>query len=355
MLTITVLPARYGDSILIEYEKSPGTAGRILIDGGTSGTRADIVKQVTHNAVRHIDLCIVTHIDRDHIEGILSLLEAPTQSFSIGEIWFNGYKHLIDDPNFEVLGAVQGERLTAAILANRIAWNQSFDGGPAAIADQLRLPVILLPGDMKITLLSPTQDQLVGLIGSWETEVIEAGLIPGYGYLAEPEEEEDDTEMLGPDMIDIEALARERFEEDDSPSNGSSIAFLLEYRGKKMLFTGDAHPSQIMKSLDTLHGQNDVVIDFWKISHHGGKGNTGPELVKRITCAQYIFSTSGIKFPHPSRETIAWILKNKRGHATLYFNYRSDNNKVWDDADLKSEYDYETVYPAHTPGIKIEV
>jgi len=40
----------------------------------------------------------------------------------------------------------------------------------------------------------------------------------------------------------------------------------------------------------------------------------------------------------------------------LYFNYRSDENVTWDDAALKDDYGYQTVYPREKhQGLTIEL
>ena len=97
IFNIHFLPARYGDCIWLEY----GTTDKlhhILIDGGTAGTKRDI-KQMLAGLPAHtvFDLLVVTHIDRDHIEGILSILEEDELSIQISDIWFNGWGHLPED------------------------------------------------------------------------------------------------------------------------------------------------------------------------------------------------------------------------------------------------------------------
>src|SRR5215470_9949055 len=123
---VNFLPARYGDCILIEYGKDSKTC-RVLIDGGTGGTKENIRKivEALPEDERHFELMVITHIDRDHIEGVLSLLEEDELAFSVDDLWFNGWKHLPENED-ETLGAMQGERLTAAITKHNISWNDAF-------------------------------------------------------------------------------------------------------------------------------------------------------------------------------------------------------------------------------------
>ena len=53
-----------------------------------------------------------------------------------------------------------------------------------------------------------------------------------------------------PERSDIEQLLREPFEEDDSAANGSSIAFIAEYKSHRILLAGDAHPSTLPQGVE---------------------------------------------------------------------------------------------------------
>ena len=75
---------------------------------------------------------VVTHIDRDHIEGILALLEEDELPFKVDDFWFNSWQHL-KQVRTEELGAGQGERLTAAIIKHQIKWNKAFENKAVVI------------------------------------------------------------------------------------------------------------------------------------------------------------------------------------------------------------------------------
>lgn len=51
------------------------------------------LKEISENGGA-IDVIVVTHIDADHISGIIKLLEEEVLPISIGEIWYNGYRHI---------------------------------------------------------------------------------------------------------------------------------------------------------------------------------------------------------------------------------------------------------------------
>jgi len=347
---INFLPAKYGDSIWIEYGENDALHN-ILIDGGTKGTRHNIKACIDKIAAteKKIELIVVTHIDRDHIEGILGLLEEDELGFETGDLWFNGWKHLSDDGTIEPFGALQGERLTGRIKAHGLVWNEHyFKGGPVVIPESNELPVINLPGGMKITLLSPRIEHLQELKKDWKKEVEAANLEPGFG---EEEAGDEDIEHLGLPTPNIESLCVGEFHEDDSAANGSSIAFLAEYGGKSVLFAGDSFPGVVLDSLTKLYGNNKVPVDLVKLSHHASAHNTSPELIKKLQCKKYVISTNGSIFKHPAEVTVARVIKFG-GNPELIFNYTTNYTSVWDSELLKLQYQYKTQYPG-TEGIAV--
>ena len=75
---------------------------------------------------RSFELLVVTHVDSDHIAGVLELLRDEAIGATFGEVWFNAWRHLQEA--LEGLGPVEGELLTQTILARDLAWNDAFDG-----------------------------------------------------------------------------------------------------------------------------------------------------------------------------------------------------------------------------------
>jgi beta-lactamase superfamily II metal-dependent hydrolase len=345
---VILLPAKYGDAILIEYGDENFTR-RILIDGGTGGTKKHIHDYFESLPAqeRHLELLIVTHIDRDHIEGVLKILEQDDFNFTIKEIWFNGFKHLPVDEELEEFGAEQGERLVEAIKKHNLNWNGSFSNKAVVVKENENLPVITLEGGFKIVLLSPTEKELKALRPVWKKEVERAGLVPGGDHedeITEDEITEDEFEQFGIDQINVRQLLREPFKEDDSEANGSSIGFVGEFEGKKVLFAGDSFPSVLFNSLSTMQTYDNFKFDLVKIAHHASHGNTSPDLLQRIECDNFAISTNGSIYYHPSKATVARIISS-RTNSNLYFNYKTQFNTVWDDSTLKFEYNYATIFP----------
>lgn len=359
MIRIELLPASYGDCILVEYGDDQ-TVHRILIDAGFGQTYTKALKPrlAAIDKVVPLELLVVTHIDNDHIRGILPLLEETPAIIKPEDVWFNGRQHLNDDE----LGPAEGEALAKLLRKKKLPWNQAFDGKAVVIPSSGELPQCTLAGGATITLLSPYRENLEKLARKWADD--------GLGsWDAEPTPDEpngatdpkDDTlgakrEPLA--SVDIETIRdladSTRFKEDSTAPNGSSIAFLFDYDGKRILFGADAHPGQLLRSLEQL--DNEVVaLDAFKLSHHGSMNNVSPALLAKIACEHFLVSSDGTSHGHPHPEAMAWVVTSSRKKKTLHFNYASAYTTVWDEPSTKKKFAYDVAYPdTKSGGIVVE-
>jgi hypothetical protein len=370
MFRIQMLPADHGDCLWIEYGRV-GEIYRVLIDGGTQHSfhlLADKIKNFEEDPLS-FELFVITHVDADHIGGSLELLRSMDRfdkKIVFEDVWFNGWKHLTDQ-----LGDLQGELVTTHLNTLSLPWNKAFGGRAVVIPDKGTLPVHVLPGGMRLTLLSPTPEKLNQLRLRWEKTITEANLILGH-VEDEKKFRPKPSDLLGGEIPDIDALATARFSGDKTPANGSSIAFLAEFvdeedRPIRCLFTGDAHADVLANSISRLIQQDPKLqnngrlkIDVLKVSHHGSKNNISRALLDLLDCPKYLFSTSGAQFNHPDQQAVARIIKYGRWDDSisphLFFNYRSAFNEMWDDAGLRTQADYFTEYSrSETEGLSLEL
>ncbi|WP_429216918.1 ComEC/Rec2 family competence protein [Aeromonas veronii] len=341
MFKISALPASYGDCLWIEYgtEDAPFV---ILVDAGPSEPKAlkSRLKQLATQG-RFLELVVVTHVDRDHIGGILNLLENDFYGVKVRDLWFNGFRHLPSPDALEAFGEKQGEQLTKLILEKKIAWNAVLDNAGFMVTPE-QCPEFELLGGAKITLLSPDAEQLKNLRANWVKVCGEADLyadIPAQAmYFGKG-----DMEAFGAENLNIPTLAGLPFSEDTSEANGSSIAFIIEYDGKRVLLGADAYPSRILKSLEKIAGNPSFSFDLVKVPHHGSENNVSKEFIEALDCRRYLFSTNGSYYRHPSQPAVSRIIQFG-DHPELIFNYRSAYSKIWDNDMLKSIYHYSTSY-----------
>jgi beta-lactamase superfamily II metal-dependent hydrolase len=339
---IDMLPAREGDCLWIEYGPADNPR-RILIDGGrkiawqTLKSRFETLPEDQ----RQFELLILTHIDADHIEGLLAMLQQEVLPISFKDVWFNGYDHLLP-PTVENLGAKQGEEFSKGIARHGWPWNAAFGGKSVVIPNTGVLPVKTLEGGMVLTLLSPDWPKLAKLEPVWRKEMEEAGLIAG----AERQEVDGPkVESLGPPTVDeIAQAARSNFEADTSAANGSSICVLAAFEGRSAILTGDAHADRVARSLASLDG-SPVSVDAFKLSHHGSRGTHSADLMKQFSAKRFLVSTDGSRHEHPHLEAIARTLMNAAAPVDLIFNYDSAQSKKWDANKLKTQFGYRALYP----------
>lgn len=333
-ISIRILQANHGDCILVTHEGLNGVFN-LLIDGGDGATfkyglRArysgalSIMLDELKGKGQQIDLAILTHIDDDHINGLLRAFEAPGYlSDMVKSIWFNSSRLITEHFNVPEISAnntplrdnspltsvKQGKSLEALLI------EIGCERQPIVMAGQQ-----LVKGPFTFKILSPDNEKLQKLLHKWPYEP-DSGQTSGYPT----------DYALGLD----EMLANDTFRADPSPYNGSSIAFILEADGKTMLFLGDSHDEIIVRNLRALDISENkrLDLDLIKVSHHGSQYNTSPEFLSLVNTNRYIISTNGSKHGLPNKRTIARILSSSEG--SIYFNYE----RVIAPLLLRHEYD----------------
>lgn len=337
-----MLPAREGDCILITYGETSHPY-RVLVDGGRAATYAEIKKRVLDlpEDQRSFELLVVTHVDRDHIEGALAMVMDEGSPATFKDIWFNSYDHL-KGSDLESFGAVQGERLTDAILNRGLPWNEAF--GRRSVELRSGSKPVELNGGMTITLLSPDRKKLEALIPDWEKECEDAGLMPGGA--AERPPAPPGMESFG--RINIPALAQEPFDPDHAPPNGTSIAFLAEYENRRVLLAADAHADRLVESLLPLAAAEGgrIRLDAFKLPHHGSNHNVSKELLDLVACNRFLVSSNGSYFDLPDPIAMSRVIVLGGANPQLIFNYRSPEALLWDNQNWKGDHGYSTSYPS---------
>lgn len=332
-LHFKVLQAKHGDSLVISVNFD-GTPRNLLIDGGplaaykpSKRRKGDLYKALTRikDMNQRIDLLILTHVDDDHINGILKGFKGKGLLGELTDkIWFNSgalinkvFKQPIDESHYLDLGCVrtgtdtdnttsigQGVRFEEIIREKGIWDEQLIHAGQTHEFY-----------GAKITILSPTHSKLEKLLIKWKKEApssLTAGSKTDYKFSFD------------------ELLCDDQFNADSSIHNGSSIALLFELEEKRLLLLGDAHDEVIVESIRTLKNQNGVqyseenplTVDYVKLAHHGSQRNTSTEFLSLIKCNDFIVSTNGSRHGLPNKRTLARISKS-HPNATVWFNYKS--------------------------------
>lgn len=337
MLSIKFLQAYNGDCIFISFKNGSGSIRNILIDGGTGSTYSsrrkdgDLKKEIELLQRKNlkIDLLVITHIDDDHIGGVLKMFEDKKFNPSIiKKVWFNSGKLIAEHFNDE------GEFIERAVPVNIYDHKKTSVRQGVVLDDVLReldcwdyriikRGLVEKIDDCKITVLSPDRRRLKDLHKKWWTERPDS---------LETSSGKTDYHLSLKDLM----KGKDVFKEDSKEPNGSSIAFLLEINEKKLLFLGDAFPTVIVESLKNLgySKNNQLKLDLFKISHHASSKNTSFELLELVDCERFVTLTNSLKHGLPDKITFARIINSKR-NSKLLFNYNIVE-KIFSESELKS-------------------
>lgn len=351
---IEMLPAKHGDALLVEWGRE--RTRRLLIDGGPLHAYPALDERLRKLPAgdQGLELLVISHVDTDHIEGIVRLLALPEARWPVvpEEIWFNGWRHIEEAHD---LGGREGEFLSALIHRRAFErWNARF-GGQAVRVRGTEADRVALADRMALTLVSPDAESLAALREDWAEKVKEWELEPGdldaaWERLVEETKFHPDAELtLGPE--DLTSKLRKLLKgRDPSTANGSSIAFLAEFNGKSCLFLADAHAKVVCAALEArgYSKAQPLKIDAVKVSHHGSRNNVTPELLELIDAEHFLVSTNGDKFKHPDAEAIQAIIQGARRRPTLWFNYRTPFTEPFERDSKGPKAKYRTRYPA--PG-----
>lgn len=322
--TIQFLHASHGDCIFLRHEQE-GKIFNLLIDGGPGETFGQLngyakplrllLEQLKAKG-EVIDLAVITHVDDDHIGGVLAAMSHDDYLPSlVKEFWFNSYGLICsaieqaDDNKNEVAGVAGTETKTSitqgVTLEEKLRNLNWFD---QAIHNELA-PITRL--GLEFTILSPSMNSLRRLGKAWEHEYP-----PANKKTAKAESDHK--------FPFSHFLTNDRFKSDRSIPNGSSIAFILKVGDLKLLLLADSYAGVVEKKLKSLgySPSNPLECSIVKISHHGSKGNTSQKLLSLIASKKYVISTDGSIFGHPDKRTIARII-NAHEDNHVYFNYKS--------------------------------
>lgn len=288
-IAVRLLQANHGDCILVSHT-SEDKVFNLLIDGGNPATFSHgprlrykgelrLVLDEMKEKNQSIDLAILTHIDDDHIGGMLRAFETPGYLCDmVKNIWFNSSKNITDHFNHIEIPA-NNIPLKCDDPETSIKQGKTLEGLLKKIGCEqssiIKVGQIINKGPFKFTILSPSESNLQKLLCLWPHEGESsktAGTSTDYSLSFE------------------EIWNTDKFQEDESISNGSSIAFILEADGKAMLFLGDAHNKTVVESLGDLKycKDNKLKLDLVKMSHHGSKHNTSKKLLEMLDVEKYL-------------------------------------------------------------------
>ena len=355
-------PAKNGDAFLID---AGGTY--ILIDAGFASTYRDLIAtdlaQLAKDGSR-LDLVVSTHIDADHIGGLLeffSLNGTPAKrGIDVDAVWHNSLRSLpastsvpdglhdrmvleairrrgfqggaTSSPNH--ISARQGSSLAKLLRQFGYTWNA---GDGSSCISEGGAP-ISLPHNDGVQVIGPKAARLEELRDLWLREVRKLG----YRGSSQPSDLIDDAYEMWcatapppsvPQAMPIAANSSLRLADvytpDASIPNGSSIALIILSGKIRLLFLGDAWAEDVVDRLKALQPTAaPIIFDAIKVSHHGSLHNTSVELLSIADSPCFLISSDGSRHGHPDFEVLAEIVDRPAPFKRqLFFNYETAASK----------------------------
>lgn len=341
IFTLDVVRARKGDCLILHYG-SKEDPHLVMIDGGPKSVYAPHLRprleqirrdrELGNDEPLPVDLLMVSHVDDDHIQGILDLtkemigadMKRKPQLVQVLGFWHNSFENLIDHTPQELTAAFTNQfgaaamdgdppddltvhpdnedeetiKSTLKVLASikqgaqlrhdadRLEFPLNSEFGGELVMAKEKAHALDMENGLKFTVVGPMLPELKALHKKhqqWLKELEEKGLT------AE------------------DALAAYV---DKSVPNLSSIVVLAEVEGKNILLTGDARGDKILKGLELVgfvKKRGKLHVDVLKVPHHGSANNLDQDFFDRITADHYVFSGNG-EHGNPERESLEMLL-----------------------------------------------
>jgi metal-dependent hydrolase (beta-lactamase superfamily II) len=239
-----------------EDEKEFEYKAVIMVDGrdGTVSSNELIQKQI--KKYDRVDYIIVTHIDQDHINGVICMMKKYWKKFENTIVIYN----YVTQPTISYSQAKTFEEMLKKYIVIPTYWSE---------------------------------------YSKYRTEYIRIlSLNKRIGFDIEEEQKKRGVlTLLKPDKQGIDYIYSQYLIRKEKYSNGKSkdinrhsIAFLIEYKNKKILFTGDGYFEDIVKELEKIKELEGVEIDIIKMPHHGAKENCKGMVnyAKKHKCTRFI-------------------------------------------------------------------
>lgn len=359
MLRIKLYPAKNGDSFLVD-----AGGAFILIDAGFASTFQDFVKRdlsLLASDGRRLALAVCTHIDADHIGGLLEFFSSngsqPRRIVAVDRVWHNSLRSMPLPPGGEEgvegklvlealrrrgfggpaaqgpISARQGSSLARLLGQYGYLWNEG-DGTTCICQDKLPL---VLSEEVSVEVVGPSRARLEALRSVWLKEVAKLGYKGGE---ASTDLLDDAYEMWCATLPQLqEPKARmvsansnlrltDIYAPDQSPANGSSIAVIITSAGVRALFLGDAWAEDTVARLQAVKpATGPILFDVIKVAHHGSYHNTSPDMLATVDAPCFLISTDGSRHGHPDFEVLAEIVDRPASfERRLIFNYETDGS-----------------------------
>ena len=411
-MKLTVFQSDKGDCLLL----TAAGGERVLVDGGMAASYSTHVAAALGALAaqgKALDLVYVSHIDQDHISGVLRLMDdlvawrvhdfqvangnpihkapkAPRPP-DVKAIWNNAFHDQIGKnagaiesmlaASAAVLSGSEDDALQAVAQRNQDLANsipEALQLSRRVAAGQLGIPLnapwdgklamardgagAIGVGGLSLFVLAPFEADLKKLRTDWNKwlsanqEVVETIR----------RKAQEDQELLGNEVVRLvarltaEAKLLGNRKKVTAP-NLASLMLLAEEQGKTVLLTGDGHRDDILKGLahhGKLDAQGRLHVDVLKVQHHGSEHNIDESFCRAVTADDYVFCGNGAH-ENPDLDVVEVLVKARLDvdpkPFKLWFNSRSTvPGKAADKAHMKKVEDLVMQLQAAAPAGRVK-
>lgn len=370
-MKLTLFDSDSGDCLLLEA----GSGEAMLCDGSMRASyrrhvRAGLAR--LREEGRPLELVYVSHVDNDHISGVLQLLEDevewrvfelhrkkgnPVREPKVPRppvvkgILHNAFRDQVGPDDLAIRNELvaAAPALYASAVRELVQAADQMQGIAAGIPEALKVSRLVGPdaldipvnqppgvkkkapllvagqpgerfavGSMKFTLLGPTEDELGALREGWKN------------WLQENPRK----------VKQIRAELQERIEEfsqgafTSSPydlrdwngipdvkgvtvPNVASLMFMVQEKGKTLLLTGDGQQDLVIAGLERAgflekRKEAGLHVDVLKVQHHGSENNLDSNFARKVSADHYVFCGNG-QHRNPDRKVIETIFESRTG------------------------------------------
>jgi Metallo-beta-lactamase superfamily len=366
VFALRAVQAEFGDCLIVGFG-SAAQPRHLLVDGGPPGTYAHHLESELRDVAAaggRLELVVLSHVDNDHVVGLLDLVaqlreqraNGEPETIAIGGVWHNSFARALDPdgtlaPRLRALAASagaqameqtgiglagigEGDKLRQDVLALGLPINQGLANDLVCV-DDTPAPVTL--DDLTLHVVGPTRANLDELRMKW-LEWLDA---------------HEDAVATGDPLL--AAMA------DRSVPNLSSIMLLAEAGGKRLLLTGDGRGDHLLSGLGEaglLAPDGAIHVDVLKVAHHGSDRNATRAFFRTVTADTYVVSANG-KYGNPDLATLIWIVEaaaeQHRSPKLVLTNPTPSSDKLLEEYP-PAEYGYEVeTMPAGQSSVLVEI
>jgi len=387
-MQLTMFPSDKGDCLLLESGDPKAKRKRVLCDGGMRNSFAASVADELSKRGGTLDAVYVSHVDDDHIAGVLKLLQDSMEwkvfDFhhknggdgvkkpkvprppKIVRLWHNAFHDVIkqnagkidtmlaamapmlsstEHPELRSIGDEQRNLITSKA--------QAIEVSQLVSPEELGIPVNNAPkvggdhrfmmarngakaipmGSMRMTIIGPFEEDLDAFRKEWNQWLkdnqprvteLRAKAKRQAGVLTN-----DVDTILAPFVFKaVEFGDRKKV----TLPNLCSLMFFVEDDDQTLILTGDGHADDVLKGLEQtgkVVANGDIHVDILKVQHHGSEHNIHAKFCRRVSADHYVFCGNGFS-GNPELSVLELIYDSRFGRdaAKLATNAKANGRHV---------------------------